>query len=1688
MELDQEDTVNGAEAEEGQDRPYLKKYADSSIELMGSGPWTNTAVEETFENKQAKADYNVWKRQIKFPPQTDNLGTVQRLWDGALEILNGDERDWKQMVPRDLDHEEYHGRQHIKIVMDMRVQSGDYEILIRRVSPFLLTITHPIFLDCLSVDTFVGGLYNFISGTNGTRAVPSFQHLCTALVQTHVNDMATVTTDTIERTLAALSTALRELIQREPRCRFNDDLPSLLESIGNALRVIIGDESSRVSTVILNQIGEMQVILSRAKGLLVQENDQVQELSTIVVPATYPHTLIMPRDLHDNDKSDVTHIKIFPTREEILSDVAGYLPTTDLDQPHFLSNQVERHIDTHFRLLRHDTFGELKYSLGGLMHAAENDPAQLDNPRLSFGDFQAYHYTKASVSFVSFDSRRGLEVIISFPQPSAVRNKSAYERLGWWEDSRRLPPGVLLSFVSLQDGKSQHLFLTVTERSIDASEDKSLVKDDKQANIIAKLTNQDQTNIESVVRLSSNKVRGVLVEFPGVLPATFVPILENLQNMQRLGRLPFRQWILPERIDNPQEIPEVTIRPPLYARQLGFAFPLKSVLRPDRKDTRDLYLSPNSSGDYVGIIEELDAETELDRGQCRALVAALTREYALIQGPPGTGKSYLGIQLMKVLISCKEIVELGPIVVVCYTNHALDQFLEHLISINVRKIIRIGGQSQSSLLQGHNLRVVSQLDQKSRSENYHLATSFEGLDKHTKQITRILDIARSMTKRPKWKSFQYHLLENHLLENYERIYHQFSQVDEEGYRTVGRPFELWAPEEIFLVDLGDERETNRTGEVERIVEKAETNIHTLSRRERHCLVQFWCRQIYDQALNDLFEEVKAADVTQGIITNVHDEVDRRVLQDADVIGITTTGLAKRISTLKHVKCKVIICEEAGEVMEPHMISALLPTVEHFIQIGDHEQLRPQINNHSLSLESKQGALYQLDRSQFERLSVGVPGRPKMPLAQLNIQRRMRPEISTLIRSTIYPELRDHQSIVTLPDVVGMRKNVFWLDHNHFEEGQLSEMHHKSHSNIWEAEMVHALVRHIIRQGAYKSSEIAILTPYTGQLQLLRFALRNDFEIVLSDRDQDALEKNGFNNLDTVVPGEDSVDDSSGHRKMSLAKKKLSDLLRVATVDNFQGEEAKVVIVSLVRSNEKRKVGFLRTKNRINVLLSRAQHGMYLIGNTTTYSEIPMWHSIVGLLRATASVNTICGETCPEEYCTACGRKQDSRVDLLEMKTYAEIDVNETPIVVLGCGHFFTAETLDGLIGMHDAYVTNTSGQFTGLADMSGALSSKVPQCPDCQRPVQQYITKRYNRVVNRAVVDEMSKRFLINGKTNLRVLEVKLRGLEKALEESRSRVCDSIGFIFDTDNGRVPQSSRVTNRIGNRYEECKGFLKDVKQFLKGVSDRYQPAHRLHEATIHAAGRIQSKSVDKMLASLSLHGSISPVERDRRVTLAGRMMQIEVEYIVLEDKFSIATTVKSKKPAKIDPWPGGSPQQLAKPFLETCGAFIAECNNEHLPKLAVEASLCHARVAQFYRSSGLASDGDRQKAAAVVEEAKQHLEKALHLCGQPFQHAKQLRRAVQDIHDILQKERYEAVTRDELAAIKQAIVSGPDAIATHSGHWYNCVNGHPFAIGECGMPMEQARCPECGAPIGGSNHQTVAGVTRALDMEGGDDQH
>lgn len=619
--------------------------------------------DQTPEQNQAKDDYHSWKRLIKRTPEVGDTITMRTLWTGALAILNGTDRDCKQMLPRDLDDQDNYGRDHMQALLGMVVRGQGFSTFVGLAQPFILVITHPALLDCLSVDTSVGGLYNYFSGSNGSRAIPFFQRLSAALLQQYQASESQGSTVILETTLISMSTALRELLRREQRAIFHDDLLDLVLAMENVVTTTSLDQNSVAFHVVNNNIEELRGMIIRARGLLQHdEESQTEGVSTGVVASTYPRYQIMPSDRHDNDRVDITKIKIIPTEDEIRSDCPTFLPSTDLDQPHFLSDCVERHLDTQFRLLRHDVFGELSDVLGGAIVAVENDSAVLETPKFSLGNVRAYSYPKARVTYISIDQKRGLEAQISFLQPFGARKKSPGERRKWWEASKRLEEGILLCFLFQHDTRCSFLFFTVTQKETDPRHDHGLSSDTSQATITAKLASQSQTDLDSLIHLSCHNSPGLLMEFPGIIFATFLPILESIQDMQRLSRLPFRQWILPDRLSNlegpsnDQDIP-----PPLYARGVGFEFSLKPILK---DPSGELFVRARVPINNVAIVDELQAQTSLDRGQCYALLAALTREFAFIQGPPGTGKSYLGVQLMQVLLACKAKADLGPIVVV----------------------------------------------------------------------------------------------------------------------------------------------------------------------------------------------------------------------------------------------------------------------------------------------------------------------------------------------------------------------------------------------------------------------------------------------------------------------------------------------------------------------------------------------------------------------------------------------------------------------------------------------------------------------------------------------------------------------------------------------------------------------------------------------------------------------------------------------------------------------------------------------------------------------------------------------------------------------------------------------------------------------------------------------------------------
>ena len=318
-----------------------------------------------------------------------------------------------------------------------------------------------------------------------------------------------------------------------------------------------------------------------------------------------------------------------------------------------------------------------------------------------------------------------------------------------------------------------------------------------------------------------------------------------------------------------------------------------------------------------------------------------------------------------------------------------------------------------------------------------------------------------------------------------------------------------------------------------------------SYRERYRVEIHRSEQEYEQ----LCEELEA----------IRFEEEERVIRQSTVVGMTTSGAARYHSVLQSIAPKIVVIEEAAEVMEAHIITSLSKNTKHTILIGDHKQLRPKATVYELAQK------YNLEVSLFERMVMN-----SMDCKRLSIQHRMRPEIAALTKRIYDHEISDHESVCHFPDISGVCHNLFFIDHSQMET-RIEFL--QSYSNDHEADFIVALCKYLLLQG-YERKKITVLTMYTGQLLLL----------------QEKMPKRMFGGV------------------------------KVCAVDNFQGEENDIILLSLVRSNGEGRIGFLGESNRICVALSRARKGFYCIGNFNLLnSHSKLWKEICDDLRTKQAI-------------------------------------------------------------------------------------------------------------------------------------------------------------------------------------------------------------------------------------------------------------------------------------------------------------------------------------------------------------------------------------------------------------------------------------------------------------------------------------
>ncbi|XP_046848921.1 NFX1-type zinc finger-containing protein 1-like [Xenia sp. Carnegie-2017] len=322
-----------------------------------------------------------------------------------------------------------------------------------------------------------------------------------------------------------------------------------------------------------------------------------------------------------------------------------------------------------------------------------------------------------------------------------------------------------------------------------------------------------------------------------------------------------------------------------------------------------------------------------------------------------------------------------------------------------------------------------------------------------------------------------------------------------------------------------------------------------------------------QELNDLVNQLQTLKSQKQEL-----EITEKVmyLSKKKIIGVTITGASINHDLLHQIGPSIVIVEEAAEILEPSLLAALTPSIQHLILIGDHKQLRPQVDTFELS------KTFRFDTSMMERLI-----ECRFPYESLAKQSRMRPEFSALLKD-IYPNLQDNRPLVSKNVTLKcIEKSMFFWSHND------PEIKDRTYSNPKEAERIIQLIKYLLCNGI-QPKDITVLAAYLGQTKLLRHLIKAENEKIKKDQDKKYDQKH-----------QDNKDD-------------WDSFVQVQTIDMYQGDENKYVIISLVRSNDKNKIGFLNKMNRRCVAQSRAKCGMYFVGNADTLRDAKnsCWSSFI----------------------------------------------------------------------------------------------------------------------------------------------------------------------------------------------------------------------------------------------------------------------------------------------------------------------------------------------------------------------------------------------------------------------------------------------------------------------------------------------
>ena len=310
------------------------------------------------------------------------------------------------------------------------------------------------------------------------------------------------------------------------------------------------------------------------------------------------------------------------------------------------------------------------------------------------------------------------------------------------------------------------------------------------------------------------------------------------------------------------------------------------------------------------------------------------------------------------------------------------------------------------------------------------------------------------------------------------------------------------------------------------------------------------------------------DLRQSVV-----DAQRLIVTTAPVVVTSCIGAYQLLideekdATGKH-NFDTVVVDESAQTTEPALLCALAAArPDQLVLVGDTRQLPP-----TITCNDVRDTLGISPMTRLEQAGVGE--------VTLRVQYRMDPALLEHPSKYFYNGLvKSAQDVVERSQSNRLPLGFSWPSSDPLAVVRVgngdSEIRHNfgGRSNPSEAEVVASIVLDLLDEGDVEASGIAVISPYSKQVQLIRNKLA---ATTLSRR---SMIRNSHN-------------------------------VRVGTVDSFQGQEADLVIFSSVRSNPMRELGFLRDSRRLCVSITRAKRGFILVGDTQVLRSCRHWNALL----------------------------------------------------------------------------------------------------------------------------------------------------------------------------------------------------------------------------------------------------------------------------------------------------------------------------------------------------------------------------------------------------------------------------------------------------------------------------------------------